>query len=297
MKYLYSVVRFVPDPARGEFVNVGVIVGSDKAGEWEIRSAENLQRARHLDDPDRRSLAAVTDFVERIENQIDEYSEAVEEGAAVDVPFSEDWLYDLHGRMEHVIQVSRPAPIRADSAHEALARIFEQLVVDPIHERLPYARKTRASAALRWAYRDTESLDLDEHVFEEVTIRSGLHASPMDFAVANGKVVQLAQTWSFQVPDQRRLTERIRAWGWTLEGLKDEGGEVLLNGARRQDVAKGVDLAVVFVPPRDNQADTSAFSDALGVFRKIGAVATPLDEANSVAQRAADLLGETSAAG
>ena len=25
MRYLYSVVRFVPDPARGEFVNVGAI--------------------------------------------------------------------------------------------------------------------------------------------------------------------------------------------------------------------------------------------------------------------------------
>ena len=28
MRYVYSVVRFVPDPIKGEFVNVGLIAGT-----------------------------------------------------------------------------------------------------------------------------------------------------------------------------------------------------------------------------------------------------------------------------
>ena len=45
MRYLYSVVRFVPDPARGEYVNVAAILGSEETGEWDVRQVENLRRA------------------------------------------------------------------------------------------------------------------------------------------------------------------------------------------------------------------------------------------------------------
>ena len=45
-KYIYSVLRFVPNPASGEFVNIGAIVGSDENGEWELRTVENAKRAR-----------------------------------------------------------------------------------------------------------------------------------------------------------------------------------------------------------------------------------------------------------
>ncbi len=45
MRYVYSLVRFVPDPARGEFVNVGAIAGSEDGAEWQIRQVENTVRA------------------------------------------------------------------------------------------------------------------------------------------------------------------------------------------------------------------------------------------------------------
>ena len=34
MRFVYSLVRFVPDPARGEFVNVGAIAGSEESSDW-----------------------------------------------------------------------------------------------------------------------------------------------------------------------------------------------------------------------------------------------------------------------
>jgi hypothetical protein len=290
MRYLYSLVRFVPDPARGEFVNVGVIVGSDEAREWEFRAIENLQRARHLDDPGRRSLAAVTDFVERLANEVDEFSEATEEGYTPQGFVSEAWLTMLQEDMERVVQLTPLVPIRADSAEEALSRLFQQLVVDPVQERLSYLRKTRAAAALRRAYLFADLIDPERYVFENVRVRAGSHGSHLDFAVANGTVVQLAQTWSFQVPDQTRLIERVRSWGWTMERLKASGGEVTLPGDRVQQVARGVDIEVVFVPPREEQRDDSAFRDALGVFDEIGASAVPLKEAATVAARASVLL-------
>jgi hypothetical protein len=50
VRHIYSVVRFVPDPARGEFVNVGAIVGSEESSEWGLRQIENPVRARAVDD-------------------------------------------------------------------------------------------------------------------------------------------------------------------------------------------------------------------------------------------------------
>lgn len=296
MRYVYSIVRFVPEPASGEFVNVGVIVGSDEAREWDVRAA-NLQRARHLDNPDRRSLAAITDFIESVSTRIDEYWLAVEEeedGASNLEPPTEDWLDDLHSRMEHVVQVTAPVPVQAESAQEALEFIFGHLVVDRSQERLPYLRRTRAAAALRLAYRVAALTEPEEpFVFEKVRVRSGPHTSQLDFAVANGQVVQLAQAWSFQVPDQKRLVERVRSWGWTMERLMEDGGQLLLPGDRAEHVDGTVDLEVVYVPPRAAQSDSSAYEDAFGVFSEIGAVVSPMDEVDAVAQRAAELLGST----
>jgi hypothetical protein len=34
-------LRFVPDPARGEFINIGAIAGDDDSGEWELRLLQN----------------------------------------------------------------------------------------------------------------------------------------------------------------------------------------------------------------------------------------------------------------
>jgi len=50
MPFQFSLIRFVPDPARGEFVNIGAVAGSDEAHEWELRLVSNPSRAKALDD-------------------------------------------------------------------------------------------------------------------------------------------------------------------------------------------------------------------------------------------------------
>ena len=49
MKHVYSLIRYVPDPVRGEFINVGAIAGCDESSEWEIRQVANPARARRID--------------------------------------------------------------------------------------------------------------------------------------------------------------------------------------------------------------------------------------------------------
>ncbi len=290
-RYLYSIVRFVPDPARGEYVNVGVIVGSDDAREWEFKAAESLQRARRLDHPERPSLPAVTGFIESLGRRVDDFSEAMEAGDLPPEGLTEAWLFESHRSLQHVVQMSPPTPVRAESAGEAVSLAFDELVVEPgLQERLPYLRRTRAAAALRHAYKTEMALP----VFENVRIEAGPHGSHVDFVVANGHVVQLAQAWSFQVPDQKRLVERIRSWGWTMERLAHVGGTVRLPGNRAEHVEPGVNVEIVYVPPRTEQTDKSAFSDGMSVFTEVGANVFPHESAVEIARRAVELLQQTS---
>jgi Protein of unknown function (DUF3037) len=294
MRFLYSVVRFVPDPARGEFVNVGTILGSEETGDWDVRQVENLRRARVLDD--RGALPAVSEFLAQAGRVIDDWTAADDE--ALDVPGliepSENWLLEMADHHRNVIQITQPALIVADDLEQAAGLVFDELLVDSEFERLPYSRRTRAQSAVRRAYRNV-SLERDRNFFEKVTLRAGDYTEKLDFAVANGHVVQLTQAWSFQIPDEDRLSQRVRAWAWTMKHLKGEGGTLDLPG-RRVPVDKDVDLEVVYVPPEGAHAAKRAFDDSQAVFKELDIYAVEDTNSELIAEKAAGLLSETASA-
>src|SRR4051812_42835167 len=116
MRYVYSTVRFVPDPGRGEFVNVGLIAGSDETGEWELRLVENPKRASRIDD--HRVLGQVWTHLTGLARTLDEFSVAQEESRSAGVEISEGWLDRLTQQSQRIVQFSAPAPIVANSVAE-----------------------------------------------------------------------------------------------------------------------------------------------------------------------------------
>ena len=217
MRFVYSIVRFVPDPARGEFVNVGAIVGSEESSEWQYRQIENPMRARALDE--RQTLDAVWSFLDRVGRQIDDFERAGETLFDPGVELSEAWMERLYVDQRNVVQLSRPTPMVAASADEAMDRIFDDLVVDPARRRHPFQKKHAALAAVRAAYR-AHSVEKTKNLRERVSLQTDHHRERFDFAVTNGKVVQLTHTWSFQLPDQEQLAEQVKAWGWTVRDVR-----------------------------------------------------------------------------
>jgi hypothetical protein len=288
MRYVYSLIRFVPDPARGEFVNVGAIVGSETSSEWQVRQIENPVRARAIDD--RSLLDAVWSFIDRVGLQIDEYEDALNSlfGAATEL--DEAWLERLHAEHENVVQLTPPAPVSATSADEAMDRVFDLMILDPASRHFGFQKKHAALAAVRRAYA-SRSIQKGRELRERVQLRTSHHAERIDFAVTNGKVLQLAQTFSFQVPDQESLAEQVKAWGWTIRDARDSGGTVVAPGGREYDVEREVDIEVVYVPPLPDRA-APAFDDAQHVFEALRIDAQPLAGAEAVAIRAEALLAK-----
>ena len=288
MRYTYSVIRFVPDPVRGEFVNVGVLAGSDESSEWELRTVENLKRARAVDD--KGLLGLVWSFVNDIGRKADRYAEAVQTSFfdETDDGLSEEWLRRLSEESRNIVQFSNPAAVVAEDINEALDTLFAQFIVEPEARRFPFKKKNVALAAIRRAYREA-GLRQREHFAEGANVKGQHHKERFDFVVANGRAVQLAQTWSFQIPNQEDLAEQVKAWAWTVADIRRHGGTAETE-VRRVDVPHDVKIEVVYVPPAvDGPRET--LDEALAAFSEIDVHPVEFDRADTVGRQASQLVG------
>lgn len=285
MAYHYSMLRFVPDPARGEFVNFGLLVGDDDSGEWELRVIQNYRRAKAIDD--RGALNLALGFVDRLESHIDAL-ERLPETASVE-PISAALVQTLTNEMRNVVQLSEPAPVAADSAQEALDMLVDELLVDPLSRRYRFEKKHRAVGLTRRAYRERHVPD--ESIAQRTPVVAGPYDGVFDFAVFNGEVVQLVQCWSFQLPDQAQLAEQVKAWAWVVRELRNHGGEVRV-GARHVEVPSGeeIEIAAVAVPPAEGQEDVHAYDEARAAFAQTGVRELRPEDADEVAASAAKRL-------
>lgn len=288
MRYIYSVVRFVPDTVRGEFVNVGVLAGSDESSEWDIRTVGNQKRARSLDE--KGLLGLVWSFVDDIGREVDRHTEAVQKSLfdSTGSKISEEWLTELSQQSRNVVQFSTPAVIVAGDIDEALNDLFEQFIVDPESRRFTFKKKHVALAAVRRAYREA-GLRPQEHFEEGANVKGQHHKERFDFVVANGRAVQLAQTWSFQVPNQEDLTEQVKAWAWTVGDIRHHGGTAE-TATRRIEVPHDVDIEVVYVPPA-NGGPRVALNEALAAFQEINVRSVEANQATRVGLQASELIG------
>lgn len=287
-RFIYSVIRYVPDAASGEFVNIGAIVGSEEQGRWALKNARSLTLARHLGRAHSKdTLPQAIAFVQQLASDVDSSNEQIEEGSSSENVLTEAWLMQRHERLQNIVQLSRPTPIIAEDAEEALSLVFDEFIVDHDEQPRDYANKATAMAALRRAYAAL-GLQRGQQTFERIQVRGAHHPADFDFGVANGRAVQLAQTWSFQVPAQDKVAEAIRAWGWSVGDIRHSGGQVSM-GARTVVVPADVDIEVLYVPPRSAD-ENDFFKEASSVFGALQVKAAPLAEAAAVGRRAKDLL-------
>lgn len=285
MRFVYSVVRFVPSPARGEFINVGAIVGSEALGEWRSRRVSNASRAQRFDDHN--TLPAVWDFLDDIDRQIREQEERNVAGSLFEGGLTEAWLGQLYDRHQNLVQLSPPCPMVATSAGDALERVFDAFIVDRELRVNDAPTKTKALKAMRAAYSE---LGLPKHrLAERVLLQSEEFGEVIDFAVVDGSAVQLAHAWSFQVNQQEVLRAQIKSWAWTVKTLRQSGGALVL-AEDRIEVCRDVDVSVVCIPPTAG-ADSSALLEANSVFKQLSVGQTDLAGAREVAERAQRLLG------
>jgi hypothetical protein len=278
MAYKFTLIRFVPDPARGEFVNIGAIAGDEDANDWGVRWISNYTRANALDSagllPAAKAFTAVLD--ERVAD--------LERPRLDSEPPTVAWLASLAEEMNNVVQLSDPAPVVADSAEAALDLVFERLLVDPARLKYRFRKKHQAQAAVRLTY--SEHNVPKSAVKARARVTSGAYDFEFDFAVHNGHAVQLVQCWSFELPDQDELTKQVKAWAWMAHEIRERGGRLSSEGDL--DVPGDLDIAAIYIPPLD--PDGAAFGEAQSAFQELSVTAAAFDSADEVGARAAASL-------
>ena len=272
----------MPDPARGEFVNIGAVAGSDDAAEWELRLVSNLSRAKALDD--RGVLSKAFEFAASLEDSIATLDDGTFEEDVEGM--SSTFLRRLSEDMQNVVQLSTPAPIAADAAEAALDLVFDQLVLDAAKKSFPFEKKHRAQGAVRKAYRSHAVPSAA--IRERAAVRSGVFDGVFDFAVHNGRTVQLVQCWSFQLPNQSDLAEQVKAWSWLVHEIRRSGGE-LTYASGEASVPQDLDIFAVTIPPRAD-VDAPAYVEAQAAFAEIGVTEVRPDDADRLGVQAADAL-------
>lgn len=278
MPYKFALIRFVPDPARGEFVNIGAIAGEDGTDDWGVRWIANYTRAKALDSAG--LLPAAKAFTAEIDGRISDLDRPVLDSAS-----PTEWLADLVADMNNVVQVTELAPIVADSAEDALDIVFDRLLVDPARARYRFRKKHQAQAATRSAYAHHEVPSTA--IKQRAKVTSGAFDFAFDFAVHNGHAVQLVQCWSFELPNQEELTEQVKAWAWMAHEIRRRGG--LLSADGDVEVPEDLDIATVYIPPP--APGGGAFAEALSAFDELGVTAAAFDRADAVGANAAAGLG------
>ena len=288
MKHIYSLIRFVPDPARGEFINVGAIAGSEESSEWGIRQISNARRARAIGQRDTLSaLQAVWYFFDSIGGIIDNHQDSLEALFPSEIEPSEGWLEALYRDHRNIVQLSQPTPILADNVEDALDRIFQHAILDPAPQHRRGRWKNEVLAATRQAYR-RHSIGASE-LYERVLLSTEHHDDRFDFAVMNGTTLQLVRSWSFRDMEAQRLSSQIKSWGWTVRSTRDSGGHIEIRDGQIFDVNADVDIEVICIPPDPDQ-DISVYEEGKSVFKALNVRPVLLGQVDAVAERAHQLL-------
>jgi hypothetical protein len=285
--YSYWLVRYVPDVARGERVNVAVIVGRDQ-GDWAIRSAPNLRRASRLGG----DAQALRPWLQSIERSVRDYEQpplALFASAAPDA-VSRAWLSLLSHRFNNILQLSDPAPVDAPSAAEGANFLFDVLVATP--DAGPRSKtRTRLVQRLGDLYLRSGSLELGESLLKRPQALVGKQRGRFDFAVVGDEVDQISHAFAFDVKDPEALEQELQSWNFIVSRLRDGGAILSARDGRRRALAD-VPVSVAFQEPPSNATPRTldVFDAALEAWQSLDVVAVPGAEMNQIALEARDLV-------
>jgi hypothetical protein len=220
--YRYSLIQYVPDPVRGERLNVGVAVAGVDSTFFATRfiGARETGRLKRLGFADDFAfLRAVADEFGRGATQQQRIP-----GATKDL-WDLDALEAASREWANTVQVTAPRPVAHGHPETLLDALFAQLVADPssgrhrARDRRWIKRHVRDSFK-RSIARARPDVDIDSHVRRNVEVPGAIEAHRFDFEVVNGKPLQLIETLAVEGADTSVLHTQVAALAWMIDDVR-----------------------------------------------------------------------------
>lgn len=230
----YWLIRYVPDVARGEFQNIGIICGSDD-GDWVVGLDWGYLERRSIP----RDVREWAHWLAREVNSHDRL--------ATDHEFTRAWVEGIRQRQANAIQLSAPQPTAAVNARAAAEILYPLLV----HHDRPARRHRMTRRSVRTAIRGVyQTSDLREGLdfFASPSIRLGHMSGEFDFIQTNEATPILRSAWAFDMVGIESLQRDINAWNYGITRLRDDGATFVHGGMSTPVPTDAVVTAVVDAP-------------------------------------------------
>jgi hypothetical protein len=220
--YEYSIVRYVPEPTRGEQLNVGVVVTAKDDSYFGARfvGRRDVTRLRRLGFTE--DFGFLQDLAEEIEAAntgaqlpINQQRITARWNAAAVASAAREWA--------NTIQFSElRGAVEADPAH-LLDSLFTRYV-SVRHEKRRRARdrrwiKRKVTMSLREGLA-AAAQDPDEVLHHGERVAGAHDSHVFDYALVNGEIQHLIETLSFEAGDRQLRKTQADAVAWAIDDLR-----------------------------------------------------------------------------
>lgn len=266
-EYMTWILRHVPNSTRGEFVNIGVLVGGPE-DDWAIRFVTNFRRANRLGGSAEKLLPILKEIASSLpgeaatmpQGEIDIFS-----GASTWSTSDVEYMRKHH---QNALQISEPRPSYGESASSLADLLYEHLVLEHIAEPVQ-----RALTRMKRRYEHALNVEIPEglHYTKSVYASFEQRKEVVDFAIyGDHEVRQLTNAINFRNQDERRMRDAVDALTHRLSLIREGGADIQLGkGGQILPFKKDDRLFVVHNEPL-KKPQAKVFRTAERAWRKIG---------------------------
>lgn len=230
-QYFTWVIRYVPHSIRGEFINIGVLVGNAES-DWAIRYVSNFKRANLLGGDAEKLLPILRSLQQRIPRRAPQ-SSTIQTSINFGNPesLSVAAVENMRVHQHNVLQFSEARPSYGDSAESIAEMLYGVLVLERESEVV-----SRTITRLRNEYEEAleEKLTSDLEYKRHVPVSFGDRVENFDFAIhEETAVVQLTNAFNFESKDYRRMSDAVDALTLRFARLRELGAAISLGDKDR----------------------------------------------------------------
>jgi hypothetical protein len=256
--YQYWLLRYVPDTIRGEFVNIGVIVGRD-GGDWALEHVRSFARASRLggDASQSRQWLEELRFMIARANGTDTFAEtsllsAHRSSHLMEYPMSANIIDHMSARLNNAVQLSEARPVHTDNAGQTARQLYELLVLESPHIARTRAR-TQIIRQIGTEFSQIPGLD-EREIRKNSRAHIGRQTQKFDFALGADRVRQMTQVLSFTRKNLDDVNQEVMAWSHAVSRLRNKGGELEIGATGRTlQILPDVPIRVVHDEPKNTK--------------------------------------------
>lgn len=232
-EYFTWVLRYVPDAFRGEFINVGVLIGNDQ-GDWALRFVENFSRANRIGG----DASSIRPFLQELHEKIYlPVQQLAFPGSDVDSQLlTPQEVENTRNDLNNIFQLSEPRISFGETAEQLAEMLFGHYVLQTEVVARGPQELTQIRKAYERALRQSTSGTPQRWASHFTAIDRYGSPARFDFAIyTEDEVDQLTMAMNFQSRDHPQLQQKINALQFTLRQVLDKGALISLDDSNISD--------------------------------------------------------------